>query len=108
MNRDCDIGSATDIFGTMSLHYAVEVLEKFGIQVRDADYNYRALPDILDEVSRVWTRIVPSASNKLSEAVQCLIDSFKHIDTSEQDDTALDDFLRQFERRDEDASAGKL
>lgn len=105
MTRDCDIDNA-----------AVEALEEYGIKVQDSDGNFRFLSDILDEVSKVcWERalllslarchftISPSASNKLSEAAQCLISSFKNASIPEQDDTALDDFLKQFERSDENA-----
>lgn len=108
MTRDCDIGNATAIFSTMSFYDAVEALEaleEYGIKVQDAEGNFRFLSDILDEVSKVWKRVLrPSASNKLSEAAQCLISSFKSASIPEQDDTALDDFLKQFERSDEDAN----
>lgn len=106
MTRDCDIDNATAIFSTMSFYNAVEALEEYGIKVQDSDGNFRFLSDILDEVSKVcWKRALsPSASNKLSEAAQCLISSFKNASIPEQGDTALDDFLKQFERSDEDAN----
>ena len=104
MTRDCDIGNATAIFSTMSFYDAVEALEEYGIKVQDSEGNFRFLSDILDEVSKVWKRVLrPSTSNKLSEAAQCLIGSFKNASIPEQDDTALDDFLKQFERSDENA-----
>ena len=104
MTRDCDIGNATAIFSTMSFYDAVEALEEYGIKVQDAEGNFRFLSDILDEVSKVWKRVLrPSASNKLSEAAQCLISSFKNASIPEQDDTVLDDFLKQFERSDDNA-----
>ena len=105
MTRDCDIGNATAIFSTMSFYDAVEALEEYGVKVQDADGNFRFLSDILDEVSKVWKRVLgPSASNRLSEAAQCLIGSFKSSSIPEQEDTTLDDFLKQFERSDEDAN----
>lgn len=102
MTRDCDIGNVTVIFSTMSFYDAVETLEEYDIKVQDAEGNVRPLYDVLDEVSKVWKRVFrPSASNKLSEAAQCLISSFKNANIPEQDDTVLDDFLKQFERSDE-------
>lgn len=101
MTRNCDISNATAIFSTLSFYDAVKALEEYGIKVRDVEGNFRFLSDILDEVSKVWNRVLrPSASNKLSEAAQCLISSFKN-GIPEQDDTVLDDFLKQFERSDE-------
>lgn len=105
MTRDCDIDNVTAIFSTMSFYDAVEALEEYGVKVQDANGNFRCLSDILDEASKVWKRALrPSASNKLSEAAHCLISSFKNASPPEQDDTALDDFLKQFERSDEDAN----
>lgn len=105
MTRDCNIGNATAIFSTMSFYDAVEALEEYGITVRDAEGNFRFLSEILDEVADVWRHAVsPSASYKLSEASQCLIDSFESASIPTQDDTALDDFLKQFERSDEYAT----
>lgn len=99
MTKDCDTGKATTIFSTMSIYDAVEALEEYGIKVQDADGNFRCLSEILDEVSKVWRRVVsPSTSNKLSEASQSLISSFENGTLPVEDNTALDNFLKQFER----------
>lgn len=93
--NDYDINDVASIFSDMSVYEAIEVLQRFGVSVYDADGAFRSLYDVIEDIAKLTMRTMGSSSRRLFDAAQCLIDSFNDVQC-EMENEALDDFLKEF------------
>lgn len=98
MNRDYDINDVAAIFSdTMPLLDGIEFLEGLGIEVRDSEWNFRPIYEIIrDATVEGWRHCNPSSISRLYEALICLLSSSDGKDVLTQEDSSLDNFLTQF------------